>query len=151
MLSNVDIVHVLVRVTSTAVGTPPTLSTPSYQRSLQGRIPPRGPRHGRPRRLSGVPRPPPVPPVPQLEPIDILLGDEHDELALVVDTGMASVKVRALELLLCIHVRTHMYTSTLVHCTCTHVHVLSKSNMYCDIVRISSNTMLTGLLYKCYM
>ena len=127
MSSNVDIVHVLVRVTSTAVGTPSTLSAPSYRRPLEVQSPPRvyvmasvhgRPRghgrsrgHGRPRGQSGVPRPPPVPPVPQLDPLLLGDSDEENELALVVDTGMASVKVRALKI------------------ACTHVHV--HSNMYC--------------------
>ena len=46
-----------------------------------------------------APRPPPVPPVPQLEPVT--LSDEPcEDLALVIDTGMASVKV---------HVHVHVY------------------------------------------
>ena len=52
---------------------------------------------------SRVPRPPPVPPVPKLEPL--FRTSDEDDLALVLDTGMASVKVSALKLELYVHVQ----------------------------------------------
>ena len=56
-----------------------------------------------------VPRPPPVPPVPQLKPVT-LGGDEkeeEEESALVIDTGMASVKVSRASLSHCVFVWRH--------------------------------------------